>query len=49
MRGRSIFQRNYNPTTAFEQVIQLDNVESGIYLVNVSDGINQSTKKIIVK
>ncbi len=49
MRGRSIFQKNYNPTNTFEQVIQLDNVESGIYLVNVSDGINKSTKKIIVK
>ncbi len=49
MRGRSIFQRNYNSTNVFEEVIQLDNVESGIYLVNISDGINQSTKKIIVK
>jgi subtilisin-like proprotein convertase family protein len=49
MRGRSIFQKKYNPTNTFEQVIQLDNVESGIYLVNVSDGINQTTKKIIIK
>ena len=49
MRGRSIFQKNYNPTNVFEQVIQLDNVESGIYLVNVSDGVNQTTKKIIIK
>ncbi len=49
IRGRSIFQKNYNPTSNFEQVIQLDNVESGIYLVNVSDGISTTTKKIIVK
>jgi len=49
LRGRSIFQRNYNATTSFEQVIQLDTVESGIYLVNVSDGVKQTTKKIIVK
>jgi subtilisin-like proprotein convertase family protein len=48
-RGRSILQKAYAPTNSFEEIIQLDNVQAGIYLVNVSDGINQTTKKIIVK
>jgi subtilisin-like proprotein convertase family protein len=49
IRGRAIFQREYNSTSTFEQLIQLNNVESGMYLVNVSDGEKQTTKKIIVK
>lgn len=49
IRGRAIFQRDYNSTGSFEQQIQLDNVESGMYLVNVTDGKKQTTKKIIVK
>lgn len=49
IRGRAVFQRDYNSASSFEQLIQLDNVESGMYLVNVTDGEKQTTKKIIVK
>jgi subtilisin-like proprotein convertase family protein len=49
IRGRSIYKKEYNPTNLFEENIQLDNVEAGIYLVTVSDGERQTTKKIIVK
>jgi subtilisin-like proprotein convertase family protein len=49
IRGRSIFQKQYQSTSTFEQNIQLDNVESGIYLVNVTSGDKQTTKKIVIK
>ncbi len=49
IRGRAVFQRDYNSASSFEQLIQLDNVESGMYLVNVTDGEKQTTKKIIIK
>lgn len=49
VRGRAVFQRDFNSASSFEQQIQLDNIESGMYLVNVTDGEKQTTKKIIVK
>jgi subtilisin-like proprotein convertase family protein len=49
IRGRSIMEQSFSPATSFEQPIQLDNVEAGMYLVNVTDGQKQITKKIIVK
>lgn len=49
VRGRAVFQRDFNSASSFEQQIQLDNIESGMYLVNVTDSEKQTTKKIIVK
>jgi hypothetical protein len=33
----------------FEQTLQLDNVQSGIYLVNIQDGDKKIVKKIVVE
>jgi hypothetical protein len=49
MRGREIFNRAYQNTGLFEQSIQLDNVQSGIYLVNIQDGDKKIVKKIVVQ
>lgn len=49
MRGRQVMQRSYANTGAFSGNINLDNVEAGIYLVNVEDGANRITKKIVVQ
>jgi len=49
MRGREIFNRAYQNSGVFEQNIQLDNVQSGIYLVNVQDGDQKIVKKIIIE
>lgn len=49
MRGREIFNRAYQNTGVFEQNLQLDNVQSGIYLVNVQDGDKKIVKKIVVE
>lgn len=49
MRGREIFTRAYQNTGLFEQSIQLDNVQSGIYLVNIQDGAEKIVKKIVIQ
>ena len=49
VRGRSIFNTVYSNTSEFNQTISLNNAQSGMYLVKVSDGERQTTKKIIVK
>ncbi len=49
IRGRSIFSNSYDNTSDFTQTIQLNDVQSGIYLVKVGDGLKQTTKKIIIE
>lgn len=49
VRGRSIFNNVYDNTSEFNQTINLNTVQSGMYLVKVSDGERQTTKKIIVE
>ena len=49
MRGRTIFERTYPNTGLFSQNLQLDSVQSGVYLVTVKDGDKKVVKKIIVE
>ena len=49
MRGRLIFEQSYANNGSFNQEIQLVNPQAGIYLVKVSDGNNQETKRLIVE
>nr|WP_321234645.1 T9SS type A sorting domain-containing protein [uncultured Psychroserpens sp.] len=49
IRGRRIFNNTYTNTSDFSEVVRLNNVQSGMYLVTVSDGPNTTTKKIIVE
>ncbi len=49
LRGRKIFENKYNNTGLFSQNIQLDNADSGIYLVTVQAGDQKSVKKIVVQ
>ena len=48
IRGRAIFENTYNSVGRFDEVIQLTNAESGVYLLNISDGPQKVTKKIVV-
>jgi subtilisin-like proprotein convertase family protein len=48
IRGRQVFNNSYNNNSNFNEVINLGNVQSGIYLLNISDGIRSTTKKIVV-
>lgn len=49
IQGRSVFNNSFNNTTDFSQVINLNNVQSGMYLVEVTDGDKQTIKKILVE
>lgn len=49
MRGRAIFDKQYQNTGLFNESIQLDNVESGVYLVKIQDGSRSLTKKIAIE
>ncbi|MBC7641850.1 MAG: T9SS type A sorting domain-containing protein [Flavobacterium sp.] len=49
IRGRKISEKNYNNTGLFSENIQLNNVQSGIYLVTIKDGEKQIVKKIVIE
>lgn len=48
IRGREIFYKRYVNDSAFNKVVRLNTIQSGIYLVTVNDGDRSSTKKIII-
>lgn len=48
IRGRSIYSKNYNNISRFEETVQLNNAQSGVYLLTITDGEQKVTKKIIV-
>lgn len=49
IRGREIYNNTFLNSSNFNQSINLNSVQSGMYLVKVSDGDKQSTRKIIVE
>ncbi|MBJ7880896.1 reprolysin-like metallopeptidase [Gelidibacter salicanalis] len=48
MRGRRVFGNRFDNTANFREVIRLDAVQSGMYLINISDGLKTVVKKILV-
>jgi subtilisin-like proprotein convertase family protein len=48
IRGRKVFNKQYESKPTFNETINLENVQSGIYLLQVNDGMNKQTKKVIV-
>ena len=49
IRGRSIYNNSFVNTSEFNQVIDLNSIQSGVYLVNVTDGDRKTVKRIIVE
>ncbi|AUC74632.1 zinc-dependent metalloprotease [Olleya sp. Bg11-27] len=50
IRGRSVLQNNYSKITGdFNKSLNLGNVESGIYLLNIKNNGRTITKKIVVE
>jgi subtilisin-like proprotein convertase family protein len=49
MSGRQIFNQSFENSGLFDQNIQLDAVQKGIYLVNVQDGEQKLSKKIVIE
>ncbi|WP_425076200.1 reprolysin-like metallopeptidase [Psychroserpens sp. S379A] len=48
IRGRRIFDNIYNGSSSFNQTVNLNNAQSGVYLVTVENGNNKITKRIII-
>jgi len=48
IRGRSVYNNIFKGSPTFKETINLDNVQSGMYLLQVSDGFNNQTKKVII-
>jgi hypothetical protein len=48
IRGRAILNQTYQSTGRFEETLTLDNAQSGMYLLSITNGNQKVTKKIIV-
>ena len=50
IRGRVIFDNQYtNNSGLFSQNIELENAQSGVYLVSIENGQRKEVKKIVVE
>ena len=49
IRGRKIHNQVHTNNGNFKQLIELGKIESGLYLMTVSDGLRKTTKRIIVE
>lgn len=49
LRGRIIYEKTYNETSNFNEKLNLNTLKSGMYILNVSDGLRKTTKKILVE
>lgn len=49
IQGRLIFNKKYNNTGLFNQNIELNNTQAGIYLVTVQDGDKKVVKRIVIE
>ena len=49
IRGREIYNKQFQNTGLIEQNIQLSSVQSGVYLVTVQDGDKKEVKKIVIR
>lgn len=49
IQGRLILDKKYNNTGIFNQEIQLNNAQAGVYLVTTQDGDKKVVKRIIVQ
>lgn len=49
LRGRKVFDRKFSNEGMFAQNIQLNQVQSGIYVVTVQEGDKKEVKKIVIE
>lgn len=49
IRGRSVYKKSYTNSGTFKETINLGNVQSGMYLLNINNDGRTITKKIIVE
>ncbi|HEX9979536.1 MAG TPA: zinc-dependent metalloprotease family protein [Flavobacterium sp.] len=48
IRGRAIFEKSYTNNGLFNETLQMNNVQSGMYIVTVQDGDTKEVRKIII-
>lgn len=49
LRGRQVYDNAFSNTGVFSGNVNLDNVQKGVYLLNVQDGNRKETRKIVVE
>ncbi|WP_306350135.1 reprolysin-like metallopeptidase [Flavobacterium sp. '19STA2R22 D10 B1'] len=49
LRGRKVLDKVYNNTGIFNENIQLDKIQAGVYMVTVQDGTKKVVKKIVIE
>lgn len=49
IRGREIYSKSFTNNGLFNESLQLNNVQSGVYLVTVQDGSRKEVKKIVIQ
>lgn len=49
IRGRQVYNKTYNNNSLFNENIQLNGVETGVYIVTVKDGDRKENKKIVIE
>jgi subtilisin-like proprotein convertase family protein len=49
MRGRKIFDKSYNNNGLFNENLQLEKAQSGVYLVSIQDGSRKIVKRIVIQ
>ncbi|NCO64512.1 MAG: T9SS type A sorting domain-containing protein, partial [Flavobacteriia bacterium] len=49
LRGRTIYNKTHQNVGDFTAEIQLNQAQSGMYLLNISDGVRKETKKLVIK
>jgi subtilisin-like proprotein convertase family protein len=49
VRGRQVFGKNFTNSGLFNENVNLENVQSGVYMVTVLDGAQKQVKKIVIQ
>jgi len=49
LRGRQVYANDFSNTGVFSGNVNLNNVQKGVYLLNVQDGNRKETRKIVVE
>lgn len=49
IRGRQVYTKSFENNSFFNEEIQLNNIEAGIYIITIQDGDKKEVKKIIVE
>ena len=49
IRGRAIFNKTYNQLGDFNKTINLNAIASGLYIIEVSNGLKTTTKKLLIE